>query len=229
MVHETKALPMNKVIVIAPHPDDETLGCGGTLLRHKAEGDEIHWLIITKMEENIVGEKKANERKSEIRQVFDRYQFKSLKEANFLATQLDAIPKKKIIDAISEFFKEIEPNIVYLPYIHDIHSDHQVIVDATMSCLKSFRYPYIKKVRSYETVSETEFTLKENTVFQPNLFMDITEFLDEKIEIMKLYSGEIKDPPFPRSEENLRALATLRGSTINVRYAEAFITLKEIL
>ena len=114
-------------------------------------------------------------------------------------------------------------------YINDIHTDHQVIADTAMACFKSFRYPYINKVRSYETISETEFTIKENTVFQPNLWIDISNFLEEKIEIMKLYESEIGDPPFPRSVENIKALATLRGSTINVKYAEAFITLKEIL
>lgn len=218
-----------KILVIAPHPDDETLGCGGTLLRHKAEGDEIHWLIMTKMNKDIVKENIFNKRKQEIKQVSKRYSFDSFKEANFLTTELDAIPKKMIIDTISDYFKEIEPNVVYLPYANDVHTDHQVIVDAAMACLKSFRYPYIKKVRSYETISETEFTIKENTVFQPNLWIDISNFLEEKLEIMKLYESEIGDPPFPRSIENIKSLATIRGSTVNVKYAEAFITLKEIL
>jgi N-acetylglucosamine malate deacetylase 1 len=229
MVYKEKTMPMNKVLVIAPHPDDETLGCGGTLLRHKHEGDEIHWLIMTKIKYDSSNENIIKKREQQIEKVFVAYGFNSMHQANFFATTLDALPKKEIIDVISSYFYKVEPNVIYLPYINDIHTDHQVVVDSTLSCVKSFRYPFVKKVCSYETVSETEFTIKKNTVFQPNMWVDISDYLEKKLDIIQIYEDEIKEPPFPRSLKNLEALATFRGSTINAQSAEGFIILKEVI
>ena len=125
-------------------------------------------------------------------------------------------------------FRQVEPNIVYLPFKSDVHTDHQIAFKAAYSCTKSFRWPSIKKIVMMETLSETEFSpsTKEDG-FVPNMFVDITDFIDRKIEIMKIFKGELAAHPFPRSESNIRALATLRGATIGCKYAESFMILKE--
>lgn len=126
--------------------------------------------------------------------------------------------------------KSVEPNIVYLPYRTDAHSDHAAVFDAVASCTKSFRYPNIRSIRAYETLSETEFGMRpEDGGFRPNLFVNISDFMDKKLDIMSLYEGEMADHPFPRSVDSLKALATLRGSTSGCHAAEAFVILREIV
>jgi LmbE family N-acetylglucosaminyl deacetylase len=110
-----------------------------------------------------------------------------------------------------------------------VHSDHKITFDTVISSAKTFNCPSIRRLLAYEVVSETEFSPPfQNSVFIPNSFSDISEYLERKILIMKLYKGEMKEHPFPRSEDNLRALATFRGAAAGVKYAEAFMVLKEI-
>ena len=109
----------------------------------------------------------------------------------------------------------------------DAHSDHRIVFSAVMACTKSFRYPSIREIFMYECLSETEFAppLSEN-IFVANSFTDISDELDEKIEIMNLYESEMGEHPFPRSARNIEALATFRGASCGVEYAEAFQLLK---
>lgn len=217
----------NKVLIIAVHPDDETLGCGGTLLKHKANGDEIHWLICTTIDKK---HDYYERREKEIEQVSRLYDFDSVHNLRLKTMQVDEYSMSELIASISKVINEVQPNIVYLPFKGDVHSDHRKIFEASYSCTKSFRYPFIKKICMIETLSETEFapSTKEDA-FIPNTFIDISEFFEKKIEIMKVFESEIAEHPFPRSKRNLRALATLRGATAGCDYAESFMLLKEIL
>lgn len=221
---------MEKILVIAPHPDDETLGCGGTLLKHKANGDAVHWLIVTSIQEQDGFTASAVEsRRQEIEGVSSMYGFDGVYDLDFPTMQLDDIPFKTLISSISDVFGQVEPNIVYLPFKSDVHTDHRIAFKAAYSCTKTFRCPSIKKIVMMETLSETEFasSTKEDS-FVSNMFVDITGFVDRKIEIMNIYKGELADHPFPRSGKNIRALATFRGATAGCEYAEGFMILKEI-
>ncbi len=222
---------MSKVLVIAPHPDDETLGCGGTLLKHKDEGDEIYWVIITNINEGHGWEKSiVEERQKEINNVANAYGFKGVFKLDFPTTKLDIVPIGEMVSSLSMVVNEVKPEIVYIPNRSDIHTDHQTAFKAIMSCTKNFRYPFIKRTCMYECLSETEFApALPADVFVPNVFVDITKFLEEKIKIMKLYRDEIGTFPFPRSEENIRALAKYRGATAGVEVAEAFVLLKDVV
>jgi LmbE family N-acetylglucosaminyl deacetylase len=143
---------------------------------------------------------------------------------------LDQLSLGSIISKLSTILCKIKPDTVILPFKSDIHSDHRVAFEAAYSCTKSFRFPFIKNILMMETLSETEFSpsTKEDS-FIPNVFVDITGFIDKKIELLKIYKSEIGSHPFPRSERNIRALATLRGATAGCDYAEAFMLLKEII
>jgi N-acetylglucosamine malate deacetylase 1 len=222
---------MKKVIVVAVHPDDETLGCGGTLLRHKAEGNEIYWLIVT----NILAKEGwakdfVDKRQEEIDKVSGRYGFKRTFKLDFPTTRLDEIPISELINAISRVFNDVKPNIVYLPNRSDVHSDHQITFQAAYSCTKNFRYPFIERILMMETISETEFAppLGEMT-FTPNTYVNIENYFDKKIEIFKCYESEIMASPYPRSIETIESLARYRGSAISKKYTEAFVLLKEII
>lgn len=220
---------MQKVVVVTVHPDDETLMCGGTLLKHHYLGDEINWLIITNVSEKFGWNIEfINKRQVEIGKVANFYGFNRIIKLDFPTTQLDTIPRGDLISKISDVFKTIKPEIIYLPNKSDVHSDHQITFEAAYSCTKSFRYPFIRKVLMGETLSESEFgpALKGET-FNPNVFVDITDYIDKKKEIMRVYESEVMEPPFPRSMENIEALARYRGARAGVHFAEAFELLYE--
>ncbi len=217
---------MNKVLVFAVHPDDETLGCGGSLLRYKANGDSIHWLICTTVDED---QSVFSTREKEIETVSNLYNFDSVHNLRLKTMRVDEYSISELIKMISKVINDVKPNIIYLPFKSDVHSDHRKIFEAAFSCTKSFRYPFIKKIYMFETLSETEFapsTQQDN--FVPNTFVDISPFMDKKIEIMKIFKSEINEHPFPRSEKNIKALATYRGASCGCEYAESFMLLKEI-
>lgn len=226
MVCKEKFNMKNKILVLAAHPDDETLGCGGTLLKHKAAGDSTHWLIATTISEEH-GYYKAREQ--EVERVNQLYDFDSVHNLRLKTMQVDEYSMTDLIGKISAVIQEVQPNIIYLPFKSDVHSDHRKLFEAAFSCTKSFRYPFIKKIYMMETLSETEFapSTKEDS-FVPNVFVDITPYIEKKLEIMRVFSSEIGEHPFPRSERNIRALATLRGATAGCEYAESFMLLKEI-
>jgi len=200
---------------------------GGGILKHKANKDEIYWLICTTIEKNHSYYKI---REKEIEKVSKLYNFDSVYNLRLKTMQVDEYSMSELISKISNVINEVKPNIIYLPFKGDVHSDHRKIFEASFSCTKSFRYPFIKKIYMMETLSETEFAPSVNEdSFIPNVFVDISEYFEKKIEIMKVFQSEISKHPFPRSQRNLRALATLRGATCGCEYAEAFVLLKEIL
>lgn len=220
-----------RILIISPHPDDETLGCGGTILKYKNLGSKIYWLIITNVDVKDGWDKEiVYNRQEEIKAVEKMYKFEQTFKLDFPTTKLNEISSNKLIKSISNAILKVKPEIIYMPNRSDVHLDHEVAFKAIYNCTKNFRYPFIKKMLMYETLSETEFSpaLPEN-VFIPNVFVDITDYFNKKIEIMKIYVSEIMKSPLPRSLESIESLAKYRGSCIGRRYAEAFMLLKEII
>ncbi|MBF0547073.1 MAG: PIG-L family deacetylase [Candidatus Riflebacteria bacterium] len=219
------------ILIISPHPDDETLGCGGTLLRHKMEGDQIDWVIVTEMHSKAgFSPSRVEQREREIEKVANAFQFHKVHRLGFPTTNLEEIPRREIVQAMSNVFQICSPQIIYLPFPGDIHTDHRMVFESAMACCKWFRQPGIERILVYEVLSETE--LSPNTLnggFQPNIFIEITPFLDEKIRILNLFQGEVSEFPFPRSEVGVRALASFRGLSAGVNSAEAFVMIKEVL
>ena len=217
-----------KTIVVAPHPDDETLGAGGTLLRRKAEGGAVAWLIVTSIsEENGWSAEKVKQRQGEIEEIADLYSFDEIYSLNFPTTRLDTTPVGDLITAVSGVFQAFNPNEVFLPNPTDVHTDHRVVFDAVASCTKWFRYPSVSRVLAYETLSETDFSLSLGSRFSPNVFVDIEPFLEDKLRAISIYASELGEFPFPRSLAAIRALAALRGAASGFVAAEAFELLRE--
>jgi LmbE family N-acetylglucosaminyl deacetylase len=218
------------VLAIAPHPDDETLGCGGTLLRHVARGDCVHWVIVAEVKAaQGFSEDRIRSRNVEIDTVARAYGFAGVHRLDFPTMRLDTVPMGDLVGALGRVVKETHAQILYVPYRNDAHTDHTAVFDAAAACAKTFRYPTVRSVRAYETLSETEFGIRpDDHGFRPNLFIDIVGQLDKKLEIMGIFDSELGPFPFPRSEVTLRALAQLRGSQSGVHAAEAFMLLKEI-
>lgn len=218
----------DRVLVVAPHPDDETLGCGGTLLRMAADGAQIAWLIVTCMPENAgYSEERRTAREVEIAKVSELYGFSEVFKLRLPTRRLDTFPVADLIAEFSSVFLKYEPSLVFLPHRRDAHTDHRAVFDAGAACTKWFRYNSVRRVLAYETLSETDFTLDAQPTFQPNFYVDITGYLERKLEIMAVYHTEMHEFPFPRSVEAIRALATLRGASSGFGAAEAFQLLRE--
>jgi LmbE family N-acetylglucosaminyl deacetylase len=211
---------MKKILAISVHPDDETLGCGGALLKHKAQGDELYCIHVTD----------GNERQAaiipNIKSLFD---FTESIRLGLQEIILADIPLTDIIEKLSKVINNIKPNYMYIPNRSDAHSDHRRVFEALIACTKQFRYPFIEKILMCEVISETDFApaLPEN-VFIPNVFVDITDFIERKNEIVRLFDSELLPAPYTRSLEAIDALGRYRGSLINAKYAEAFMLIKEI-
>ena len=213
---------MNNIVVIAPHPDDETLGVGGTLLKEKKAGSDIHWIIVTSIStEEGWNRELVSSRKKEIEIVSNKNNFNSVHDLEIPTTKLDTHSMSSIIENINNIIVKIKPNIMYIPHYSDIHTDHQVVFKASIACSKWFKNSYIDRCYAYETLSETHCS-QNNGFFKPNVFVDISSFIDEKINIMKLYESEMHESPHPRSESSIRALATFRGSMCGYFSAESF-------
>jgi len=217
-----------KTLVVAPHPDDEVLGVGGTLLRRKAEGAKVAWLIVTAISvESGWSEERVRQRADEIGRVAELFGFDAVFQLNFPTTQLDLVPMSDLVAGVSSAFRGFEPDEVFVPHPSDVHTDHRIVFNAAASCTKWFRYPSIKRVLAYETLSETDFGLGTDSGFHTNVFVDIGPFLEAKLRAMDIYQSELGTFPFPRSREAIRALATLRGAASGFEAAEAFELLRE--
>lgn len=210
----------NRVLVISVHPDDETLGCGGTILKHLENGDEVYCAHVTE----------GNSHQKLLLSTLEKaFGFKSI-HWKLPEIILEDLSLSKIIPVISNTFKEIQPNIIYLPNRSDPHSDHRRTFDACQTCIKTFRYPFIKKVMMMEIISETDFApaLPEN-IFIPHVFVDISKHIDKKLEILELFESELLEYPKTRSIDTMKAYNRYRGSQISAEYAECFMLIKEIL
>ena len=221
---------MKKILVVAPHADDESLGCGGTILKHIANGDEVYWLLVTGMSiESGFTELQIETRRMEITKVIESYKITETFQLMLPPARLDTLALGDVVSAIADVVKNVQPEVIYTVYRNDAHSDHEVVFDAVMSATKSFRYPFIKRVLAYDTISETDFSMKpEDPGFKPNLFVNIEKYLEEKLNILNIFESEMGVFPFPRSPKAICSLAYLRGVQSNCGAAEAFMLLKEI-
>ena len=216
-----------RTMIIAPHPDDETLGAGGTLLRRRAEGAELAWVIVTGISEQAGWDAaRVAVRAAEIRQVAARYGFAAVYELNFPTTRLDVVPAGDLVGALSNAVKQFGPDEILVPHPSDVHSDHKMVFQAAASCAKWFRYPSIQRVLAYETISETDASLDPQQGFRPNFFINIEAYLEEKMSILDIYASELADFPFPRSHVAVRALAAVRGAASGCKAAESFELLR---
>lgn len=208
---------MKRALVVSVHPDDETIGMGGTILKLKEQKNEVFWLNITN------GNK---QQEKYIPLVANYYSFSEFYCLGFPEIHLTDASYKELVPAINRVINSIKCDTIFLPNRSDIHTDHQVSFKAVMSACKSFRAEYVKTVLTYETLSETEFSpaLPEN-VFIPNVFSDISTFIEMKIEALGIYKSELMGSNSPRSVQVVRALSKYRGSRIGVDYAESFMLL----
>lgn len=219
-----------KILVIAPHADDEVLGCGGLLLRRFAEGHQMGWLLVTSMKPGASwSPAQVAEREAALQKVCGELGISSshFYRLNRDPAQLERTPRGDLVMEISTVLERYQPDEVYLPHPGDAHSDHRVVFEASTAAAKWFRKPFIRRLLCYETLSETEASLSVEPGFHPDVFVDISGQLEKKISLMRNYSGEMGPFPFPRSAKAIQSLAFFRGAQAGFGAAEGFQLLRE--
>lgn len=216
------------VLAVSVHPDDETLGCGGSLLAHRDRGDALDWLILTSPDERRHRPDVVAEKTSQVEAVAQAYGMRTTTQLPFAAGRLDLVSFSDLMREVGAVIQRVRPALVYVVSPGDVHTDHGVGFGATMSVLKPFhmRALGVRRVESFETLSSTEAAATPS--FVPNVFRDVSATIGEKLRVMSLYATEAQPEPLPRSPSAIRALGRLRGATIGVEHAEAFSLVREL-
>ena len=218
-----------RVLVIAPHPDDEIIGVGGTIAKRVKNGDEVSVCIVTKGKEPLFREDFIEQGRRECRKADSMLGVKETIFLDFPAVMLETVPRHILNNAISEIIQKIKPDEVYIPHRGDMQLDHQIVVDAAMVAVRPKYEHVVKRVYAYETLSETGWNIP-NTVneFIPTVYENIEDTLSLKLNSMSVFQSQLAAFPAARSVEAIEALAKFRGATVNVGAAEAFSLIREI-
>lgn len=218
-----------KVLVIAPHPDDEIIGVGGTIAKRAKAGDDVYVCIVTKGCEPLFRENFIEQGRRECREADAKLGVKETIFLDFPAVMLETVPRYEFNGKIAEVVQRIKPDEVYIPHRGDMQIDHQMVVDAAMVAVRPRGKDYPKRVYAYETLSETGWNIP-NTVneFIPTVYEDISGTYDIKMNAMSVFESQLVPFPAARSIGAIEALAKFRGATVSVDAAEAFSLIREV-
>jgi LmbE family N-acetylglucosaminyl deacetylase len=216
-----------KILIVAAHPDDEVLGCFGTVARLIQEGYEAYTLILgegkTSRDEKRVVENKKDELEilnSEIKRANDTIGIKKCFIYNFADNRFDSVDLLDIVKVISKVKEEIKPDIIFTHYENDLNIDHTITYKAVLTATRPMKNECVKEIYSFEILSSTEWNYPIS--FSPDVYFDIEDFIDIKLEAMKKYYSELCEYPHPRSLEGIKLNAQYNGMRVGKKYVEAF-------
>ena len=217
------------ILVIATHPDDEVLGCGGTIARHASRGDRVDVLVVTRGAPDLYSDEQVKALRKELESAHSILGIAAAHFLDFPAPKLDLVPAHELADAIGAQIGSIRPSIAYLPHRGDLHADHRCVFEAALVAARPIGDRIVRKLMSYETLSETEWAAPvAEDAFLPSVFIEITACLEKKKQALAAYRSQLREFPHPRSLQAVESLARLRGSTAGVQAAEAFQLIREI-
>jgi N-acetylglucosamine malate deacetylase 1 len=210
------------ILVIAAHSDDEALGCSGVIARHVAEGDNVHLLFMTDGVSSRPGRRDDKKRLTAAQESADILGVSSVQQFDFPDNEMDAVALLDVVKAIEEVIDKLRPGIIYTHHIGDLNVDHKVTHKAVITVCRPQPDFCVKEVYTFEVLSSTEWSAPGVEVFSPNVFIDITDYIDIKKQVLEVYSEEMRQPPHSRSINNALRLNALRGNSVGIDYAEAF-------
>ena len=220
-----------KIVVIAAHPDDELLGCGGTLIKHsKKKGDYIKTLILGQgmlsrgEDESVLTHLRADAKKAN-----DIIGVNELKFFEFPDNAFDSVPLLKIIKVVENEIDDYQPDIIYTHFSHDLNIDHRRTFEAVMTACRpqpGFKNP---DIYSFYIQSSTDWiSSTEATQFVPNVFVDVENEIERKIEALAAYQTEMREYPHSRSLESIRVFSRYWGTRFGKRFSEPFILVRSV-
>ncbi|MCS6939376.1 MAG: PIG-L deacetylase family protein [Roseiflexaceae bacterium] len=218
------------VLVVAAHPDDEVLGCGGVTARHVAQGDSVYALVVTRGMPEIFSPERDEADRQDSRAAHQLLGGSGIFFLDFPAPRLDVVPGHELADAIRETIYSVSADVVYAPFGGDLHGDHKAVYLATLVAARPINRCPVRRLLCYETLSETDWASPiEESAFKPTVFVDISDVLELKLQALACFRNELKQPPHPRSLRAVEALARVRGGTAGLMAAEAFMLVREII
>ncbi len=215
------------ILIIAPHPDDEVLGCGGTIAKYVHEGHTVYLCIMTKGEEQYYGRDVLEEKRKEVLRAAEFLGISKVFFCDFVAAQLDTVPQNQINTKLRSIMEEVQPEVLFIPHQGDLHRDHQLTHQCAMVAAKFILSPYLKKIYVYEVLSETEQSSPYALQFIPTTYINIATELQKKLAALALYPTEVREYPHPRSLKAAEYKARARGAEVGVEAAEAFMLIRE--
>ncbi|MCD4723633.1 MAG: PIG-L family deacetylase [Bacteroidales bacterium] len=220
---------MKNILVIAPHPDDEVLGCGGIMKKYAEAGDQMYVLVISRGTSKFYSDERIDNVRKEARNAHHILGVKETIFLDFPAPELDTVSISEISKAIADVIKKFNIQIVFLPHRGDIHHDHTIVFNAGLVASRPVEQYSVKEIYCYETLSETEWAAPfGDDAFIPNHFVNVTNQFDVKLKAMECFKSQIRPFPNPRSLEAIEALAKFRGATVGFDRAEAFMQIRNI-
>jgi len=223
--------PKQTVAVIVAHPDDEVLGCGGTIAKHTRAGDHVHVLILAEGMTSRDAMRNRTRRESDIAELKKNAYaankilgVKTVAFRDFPDNRLDSIDLLDIVKNVEHFLRNVSPRVVYTHFSEDLNIDHRCVHEAVLTACRPMPGAGVQTLLFFEAPSSTEWRFSPGTAcFAPNWFVDISATLQLKIDAFRQYSSEIKDWPHPRSLEAIRHISKWRGAGIGTQAAEGFV------
>lgn len=226
----------SKVLVVAPHADDETLGCGATMARMASEGHDVTVAVMTGHGERgphpLWPRSVWDTVRAEAREAMDVLGVKRLLFREIPAATLANHPVHEINKEAVGIVEEVRPEVLFVPFLWDLHKDHREIFHAFSVAWRtvSAAGKGIREIYAYETLSETHWNAAYlEPGFVPNVHVDVSDFLEKKLEALAKYKSQIHPPPATRSIEAVRAQAVWRGAQVGLRAAESFVLVRRLI
>lgn len=220
---------INKILIVAPHPDDEVLGCGGIIKRMSEKGDYVYILVVSRGAPKFYSDDKILNVRNEAKRAHKILGVTETVFLDFYAPELDVTNKAEISREISKYISQWCITELYLPHRGDIHHDHRAVFESALVAARPVGNYTVKNIFTYETLSESEWAPPfGDDAFIPTHFVDISDQMNFKLEAMKCFKSQVRSFPSTRSLETIEALAKFRGATVGFKRAEGFMTIRTI-
>lgn len=226
---------MSTILVVAAHPDDEILGVGATIVKHIKKGDKAYALVLGEGQTSRTDKRSGTDASvvealhSDSERAAAIIGFEKLYLENLPDNRFDEWDLLDVVKVVEKYVKEIKPDIIYTHHGGDLNVDHQYTYKAVMTATRPVNNCPVKEIYCFETVSSTEWNFAYgDDAFKPNVFVDVTDTFDVKLEAMKEYKSELAEFPHPRSLENLSLCAKRWGGVTGCQYVEAFEVMRVI-
>lgn len=221
-----------KILIIAAHPDDEVLGCFGTVAGMIKRGYEAYSLILSrgKTSRGNVDKAETEKLREEMLKANNSAGIKNVFQTDFPDNKFDSVALLDIVKEIETIKNKIKPEIIFTHHFGDINIDHQITHKAVLTATRPMKGKFVKSIYAMEIPSSTEWNAySRSTVFVPNVFFDITDTIDDKVNAMKYYKSELREYPHPRSLRFIKEYAKTNGVCAGVKYCEKFQLIRQIV
>ena len=212
---------MHKVLIFVAHPDDEVLGCGATIAKHIDNSDMVQIVFLS---DGFSSRNDDENRDSNAQKASKVLACQNPIFLNYPDNQLNTVPLLDIVKKIETIVSDFQPNIIYTHYFGDLNIDHQITHKAVITACRPQPNFCVKEIYSFEVLSATHWQSPSmSNAFNPNYFVDVSDFIKQKIKALQCYDNEMRDYPHARSYEAVASLSSFRGSSVGVHNAEAFV------